>query len=333
MSRDIEVKTPSLAYADLPKSAKKLLSMLSYKRPGGTISEDAFVKKYILPVGAQRDAWYNHWLTIPGNEDILFSCHIDTVHKTAGMQTVMYGDGRASIEAECLGADCGVGVWLMLEMIKARVPGTYVFHADEESGGQGSNAIATSTPERINTHKFAIAFDRKGTDEIITHQWEGRTASDEFADSLARVLKPLNYVKSTKGTFTDTANYAALIPECTNLSVGYFNQHTPAEYQDIGHALALREALCAADWSELVCSRQAAHPVREPSETSWWADWKARQAEKDKTAVADQINWPDREMIEYVRRNPVMVASFLADRGFTPDEIDEDWYEWDNAGH
>ena len=35
----------------------------------------------------------------------------------------------------------------------------------------------------------------------------------------------------TGGSFTDTANYTDIIPECTNLSCGYYNAHTQSEYQ------------------------------------------------------------------------------------------------------
>jgi hypothetical protein len=57
------------------------------------------------------------------------------------------------------------------------------------------------------------------------------------------------------GLFTDTANYTRLIPECTNISVGYEGAHTVLERQSISHALALREALFKIDVSQFVCER------------------------------------------------------------------------------
>lgn len=325
-------------FKDLNKKVQKLLTMLTYKRPGGSQTEDAFVRRFITPTGAKRDEWHNHWLTIPGNPDLLFSSHIDTVHTTDGIQVVYYdADMFASVEhKECLGADDTVGVWLMLEMIAAKIPGTYLFHADEESGGKGSNAIALHRPEWINQHKYAIAFDRKGTDEIIVHQWAGRTASDEFAASLAGILHPLAYKLSDKGSFTDTANYAHLIPECTNLSVGYYRQHQKTETLDMAHAMALRDALCAADWSRLVCSRIAAKPASASSKWSRGASYWSKEAQKwvskaekndnlSKPLLGCDENWPSAPLLKLVMEHPFMVATWLADNGFTPEEIEAHW--------
>lgn len=188
---------------------------------------------------------------------ILFSSHTDTVHKAAGKQQVIYGQGTAwSEDSNCLGADDTTGVWLMMNMIRAGVPGTYVFHSDEEIGGLGSNFVAKKLPHKLKGIKYAIAFDRKGYVDIVTHQFAGMTASDEFAKSLASILHPLTFAPSDGGTFTDTANYADIVPECSNLAVGYFHQHTAKEWQDCDFAIQLLDALIAADWSKLVCKRE-----------------------------------------------------------------------------
>lgn len=162
----------------------------------------------------------------------------------------------------CLGADCTVGVWLILEMIAAKVPGVYVIHADEEVGRVGAEAITTEHAKHmrdgslspyywIDLVDVAISFDRKGTNEIITHQ-SGRTrcASDAFADSLSAVLSPdlvangySELVKSDKGSFTDSYSYRGLVNECINLCVGYTAQHTSSEKQDIKFAVIMRNAL------------------------------------------------------------------------------------------
>lgn len=276
----------------------ELLAMLTYKRPSGGATEAAFIRRFLLPLGVQRDEYGNHWLQI-GKAPILWSCHTDTVHGTEGKQRILYGDGIASVDnGECLGADCGTGVWLMSEMIRAGVAGTYVFHADEEIGGYGSDYIALETSERLKGIDFAIAFDRKGTNEIITHQMGKRCASDLFATSLAECLRPLAYKASDGGTFTDTANYASFIPECTNISVGYYKQHTKGEHQDVAHALRLRDALCSADWSKLVVARD-------------WQDGTDYLLEETTEGFGP-----------YVRRNAEDVADFLEALGYDQDDVD-----------
>jgi hypothetical protein len=105
--------------------------------------------------------------------------------------------------------------------------------------------------------KWAIAFDRRGVGDVITEMFCGRTCSDTFAKALAdglnetnatamqnpdRVnwLTPLRYKPDDTGSFTDTANYTRLIPECTNVSVGYEHEHGPDEILDTWHLKTLR---------------------------------------------------------------------------------------------
>lgn len=318
--------------ADLPRDQRKLLNMLMFKRPANSGTEATFNRKYLRPMGARPDQFGNHWVVIPGNSDLLFSSHTDTVHRTPGLQTLQYGGGIVSAkESNCLGADCGVGVWLMLEMIKKKIPATYIFHAEEEIGGIGSNSIATETPEMIRGVKYAIAFDRMGYDEIITHQYCGRTASDEFAVSLANLLKPLEYGPSEHGSFTDTANYSELIPECTNISVGYFKQHQESEHLDITHAAALRDALVAADWTQLTCHRDPS--IKEPRKYVWGGKGSKSLSWED-SASAGYEKWrqdpkyaysEDPEpatLASFVRDYPTAVATFLEQNGFSKDDVE-----------
>lgn len=284
------MKTPSIA-----PDVRVLLDMLTYMRPARSVAEEEFIARFVKPLGTSSDEYGNEWLTLGDDPSILWSCHTDTVHKEAGRQSVEYGDNLVTApSSSCLGADCGVGVWIMSEMIKAGVPGVYIFHRDEEIGGYGSDYIARNFPDVLRTLSYAIAFDRKGRTEIITHQMRGRCASDEFALSLAECLRPLDLSPSDGGTFTDTANYSDLIPECTNLSVGYFNQHQPIESLYVPHAVALRDAILAADFAQLVCEREAGS---EDTPENWAeAPWQSRASrgpamDAFTTLIAD---YPDR---------------------------------------
>lgn len=147
-----------------------------------------------------------------------------------------------------LGADNAAGMWLCLEMIAAGVPGAYIFHRGEERGGIGSRGMADHHYPWLSRFNYAIAFDRRGTGDIITEMMCGVTCSREFALALAAKLNmapgvPLAYRPDDTGSFTDTANYRRIIPECTNISVGYENEHGPSEVLDVEHLLLLRDAL------------------------------------------------------------------------------------------
>ena len=239
---------------------KRLQSMLTYCRPHGGEGEKQFVERFIRPYEPLE-------ITDPTNKGevlayvvrvgevkdapVLWCSHVDTVHaQTAPVkQTIVYDEGCGMIYKDDkimpLGADDGAGVWMLLEMIDAKVPGTYLFHRGEERGGIGSGAIAAQYTAFLSPFKWAIAFDRRGTGDVITEQFTGETASVMFAQAFADALA-LDYKPCPNGVFTDTANYAHIIPECTNISVGYDNEHTPGETLDVWHLTQLRDAVIAA---------------------------------------------------------------------------------------
>jgi hypothetical protein len=203
----------------------------------------------------------------------LFSCHVDTVHSEGvGKQSIVYDPSFGHIFLDksdpncgsCLGADDGAGIWLMLEMISAKVPGVYVFHRGEERGGIGSRAMLSQHKAWLQEFDLAVAFDRPDNYEVITHQGGARCASDKFAKALCAAFKErgLEYKPSDRGVFTDTKVYRGVISECTNLGVGYYHQHGKDEYLDYAHLVAMRDALVTINWSLLPADR-------EPKEDDW----------------------------------------------------------------
>lgn len=245
----------------LPARVTELLAMLTYRRPADSESEREFIQRFIVPTGAVSDGFGNYWHTI-GDAPILWSAHTDTVHRKGGIQRVSYGAGKAFTDdpdSSCLGADDTTGCWILLQMIRAGIQGIYIFHRSEEIGGLGSDFIRVNHADKLAQYGYAVAFDRKGYSDVLTHQGSARCCSDAFAESLASAINKastqLDYETDSGGIFTDTANYVDVIPECTNIAVGYFQAHTAKEYQDVDFACLLADAMCAADLSTLVCER------------------------------------------------------------------------------
>lgn len=231
-----------------------LIEMLKYKRPGGGETEEAFIKKFLMKLkGATKDAFGNVWVTV-GESATLFTAHTDTVHRSEGKQKVKVKDGIITTpDGECLGADDGAGVWLLVQMVKAGVPGTYAFFREEESGGHGS--VWANENMDLTRFKRAVAFDRRGVDSVITHQFGGRCCSDDFAAALAFDLNALLgdhgfFSPDDTGIFTDTANLGQ-IPNRTNISVGYECEHGASESLDAVFLGRLRDACLALDWEAL----------------------------------------------------------------------------------
>lgn len=297
----------------------ELLEMHTYARPAGSKTEKVFISRYLDSIsGMMKDTFGNRFIRL-GNAPVLWSSHTDTVHKQGGRPRVTYGDGLLTlnpneITANCLGADCSVGVWIMRQMILRGVPGLYVFHREEEIGGHGSKHIATKTPELLDGIDYAIALDRKGTNSVITKQlW--RTASDEFADAFAEYLGPFWSVDDG-GTFTDTANYTDLVPECTNLSVGYYNAHSRDEILDVSFAADLLERLSNLDTNSLPVIRQKGEDNWRDEDMSYWSRWH----EGYKEPLKVKKSWNNLQDLVYM--NPELVADMLEELGISEGDVE-----------
>jgi hypothetical protein len=286
-----------------------IISMLSYRRPAGSGTEMEFIKRFIMPLGAKMDKHGNWCLQIGEAPTILWSSHTDSVHHKEGYQKVDY-DGKyislpVNSKSNCLGADCAAGVWIMSEMIKAKVPGLYIFHFAEEVGCVGSSAIAEKEPGRLVNIDAAIAFDRKGIDSVITHQRQ-RTCSDAFGKSMAAQL-PNRFKLDDTGVLTDTKQYMRLVPECTNISVGYYNEHRPQEALDVGHLIELRNFMVKIDQSKFVIERDPLVPAK-PKLTMKkivsGLGHGARSHRKEET-LRDLVFWHSDEVAAYLENNGV----------------------------
>ena len=247
-------------------SVRGLLAILSWKRPFDTDGEELFARTYLDPIpGMTQDTFRNRMLHIPHKDGtasrVMFASHIDTCHREEGYQRlaiILDETGRPFArtrkgEGNCLGADDGTGVWLMLEMIAAKRPGKYFFHRGEEVGCKGSRWIVANNPDALANIDAAIAFDRRDFTNIITHQGGERGCSEAFATSLAAQLP--GFKADPTGLYTDTKQYFRKISECTNISVGYQDQHGPLERQYLDFADSIRTALLALDTTTLTIAR------------------------------------------------------------------------------
>lgn len=264
-----------------------LHSILRIARPHDSKSEGKWLSTYLdreLSLAGykpDRDGFGNRWIEVPGNSSrapvILWSAHVDTVDASGDEKSVSLGaDGIARLAkrkaGRCLGADDGAGVWLLLEMIRAGVPGIYAFHRGEEKGRLGSKHVSEREPGRLAKVDACVAFDRRGKDNIITHQMSERGCSEAFATALGRALNfasggRLAYSPDDSGSFTDTYSYFGQVSECTNLSVGYQSEHGPNETLDFDHLLTLRAAILSADFSALPIERDC-------TVTEYCDDWR-----------------------------------------------------------
>jgi hypothetical protein len=295
---------------------ENLRRIMSYGRHASSEMEKIWVNKFLFTPELQAAGMYkdgfqygpqagegegNLIIKIGEGSKTIFSCHTDTVHRGGSRQNVIINPNETVMKfttnsGQCLGGDDGTGVWLCLELMKAEVAGLYIFHRAEEVGGQGSSYIANTTPELIQGYDRAIAFDRKDDWSVITHQAGIRTASDVFGEALVKQLD-MNHRLDTTGSFTDTANYDTIVPECTNLSVGYHNAHSARENQEIEYLLNFRDALVNVDWESLPTDRDPLVPEYSAYGYYGYGD----RLIKPKKSVRAEINWGDYEDQQFER--------------------------------
>jgi len=214
-----------------------------------------------------------------GQSHVAFSCHIDTCHgqDEPPEQKISIDNGLIVLDdtAGCLGADDGLGIYLMLQLIKQGTPGTYIFHTGEEVGAAASADLGTSDwfCEGID---LIVAFDRAvkpgQAPEVIVKQGGRTCASNECGQALADQLNAhsgLGYVVSDKGVFTDTLHYADNVAECLNVGIYYDLQHSPYEYVDEVNFYKVVEAALLVDWEGLPIRRKVL--AREIPDG--WEDW------------------------------------------------------------
>lgn len=319
-----------------------LVKILGWPRPHGSQAEIQFrtwLKAQILEITGQEPevlahgCIYVHVNHLSGSKSTtMFSCHVDTMDANGDgklvddlpvMKTLTYDPNLGIVglakdsPGSCLGADDGAGIWIMLNMMRAKVAGGYMFHTEEERGGVGARAILAKHKELLKTFEVAVAFDRPGDYEVITHQGGVECASAKFANALARMLREAGltqYVTSTRGVFTDTKVYKDIIAECTNIGVGYTGQHGKGEDLDYQHLERLNKACVELNWQALPVDRDPSEvaisnysqytsktppwPTVPPKKTAVAKKYKVLESEYDVLVQADKD-----ELAEWVVTN------------------------------
>lgn len=216
---------------------EEYMEMVSWLRRLGLCGFKEWMERFVEDLPGYYDGYSNYIVTVGSPNGLLFSVHVDTVipenYKFERNVIIPYReDGHWLIRGnglQPLGADDTNGVWILRQLIREGFPATYIFHQDEERGLRGSRYIAKNRPSWLGTFHSAIALDRKGYGDCITHMIGSQVCSYSFAYYLS---DRLGLTPCNRGGYTDTFNYAPYIANCTNLSCGYFNEHTNREYAD-----------------------------------------------------------------------------------------------------
>ncbi len=284
---------------------KKFLHLTRFTYPHGT--ELGLLKN--LPNGYKEDGLGNYYLLIGDQPSTMFTCHLDTADKTQKrVNHVFRGNMIGTDGTSILGADDKAGMTVISYMISKGVPGLYYFFIGEEVGCIGSGRLSKQW-ENTEFSKYitkCVSFDRRGTSSVITYQMFGRCCSETFALELAKRMNVTNNSMSMKpdstGILTDSAKFMDLIPECTNISVGYYDEHTTRERQDIEFLKRLCKTVCEIDWESLPIERDPkSYDNGWGDEEDDWGFWggggigyggrSSNSSHKSKNYVSSDPNW------------------------------------------
>ena len=245
---------------------KTLDTALSLKRPHNSKTNRGFTEW--LAQALPEHLWDKAHLDEVGNLHVdarvnptnrtLFVAHVDTVHREEGHNKIKKTATHWHADGAPLGADDGAGVALLMHLIHGKVAAYYIFTQGEECGGIGATHLAKQKKDLLAQFDRAIAFDRRGIESVITHQGWSRCCSDVFAQALADEFNGddrLMYLPDDTGVYTDTAEFIDIIPECTNISVGYYSEHSANESLDIVHYQTLANRVLAINWDRLPTDR------------------------------------------------------------------------------
>jgi hypothetical protein len=254
------------------KIRKKFLKLTKITFPYGT---ERFLRGH-LPNGVKMDKFGNYYISIGENYTTMFTCHLDTACKKMTRVNHKFSENYIMTDGTTiLGADDKAGMVVILYMIEKAIPGLYYFFIGEESGCIGSSNLSSEIeksgdfPIEFNNIKKVVSFDRRGTSSVITDQLYGTCCSDKFAESLCDELNEAGFGLSMKpddgGIMTDSAQFMGIVPECTNISVGYYDEHTTKERQDIDHLYRLCQSVVSVNWESL--------PVERTPVCNFYNDW------------------------------------------------------------
>ena len=193
---------------DLFKMTDIELHNFLYKKLKNIYGKDKIVRKegkYLVAVGSK----------------IGLVAHLD-VFGTTPPKEIVYNKEYITAIDNVLGADDRTGVFIILKILKLGFKPTIIFTHDEEIGCEGAKTFTEDFSD-IGV-KYLIQLDRRGNGVVFYNN-----DNQEFIQYILSFRD-----KEEFGSFSDIS---ILCPQCNvsgcNLGVGYYNEHTKGEYQNI----------------------------------------------------------------------------------------------------
>lgn len=166
----------------------------------------------------------NDWIMAKGTNPLILCAHMDTVFNAT--PTNIYCDAEAHVmwSPQGLGADDRAGIYAIMDiLINTNYRPSIIFTNDEEVGCLGARKLVCRYPHLPFEDAIAIIqLDRKGYRDAVYY------GCDSF--TFEQWISSFGFI-TANGSFTDISVLCPVWDIAgVNLSVGYYNEHTPMEY-------------------------------------------------------------------------------------------------------
>lgn len=156
-----------------------------------------------------------------GEFPVLLVAHLDTVHKKLPAEIYYDKQNDEMYSPEGIGGDDRCGVYMIFEILK-QFNCSVLFCEDEEIGTVGANKFVKTELADHLQFNYMIEFDRRGKNDAVFYDCD----NPEFEKFITK-----EFFKTAYGSFSDISTLAPFIGcAAVNLSCGYYQAHTPAEY-------------------------------------------------------------------------------------------------------
>ena len=164
-----------------------------------------------------------------GNTPIGLVAHLDTVHTRPPINFFYDQEQQVLWSPQGLGADDRAGVYAIIQIVEAGYRPHIILCKDEEIGGKGADAVIQMFPQYpFENLKCLIELDRSGKQDCVFYDCDN--------EDFVKYIEQFGF-KEDIGSFSDIS---ILAPQwevaAVNLSIGYYNEHTKAEYWDLFEA-------------------------------------------------------------------------------------------------
>lgn len=170
--------------------------------------------------------------------------HTDTVHDIINSYSIEEKDGwfyamdNDKLEQVGTGGDDKVGIFITLEMIRAKKKIKAAFFAEEEIGLVGSTRAPSVFFKDCG---FALQCDRKGNGDFVDEIGGTELYGSNFSKTIGPILKRYEY-KETSGGSTDVVSIKEKVDICVaNMSCGYYRPHSADEVVHIDSVINCRD--------------------------------------------------------------------------------------------